>query len=86
MGRGLNVGGLPPFGTLRARAGHLEIPAGAQAPDPSGEGVIEVNMGITVVVPAYDILGLMTDPALVSPREQLAARLAEHPSGNTPDG
>jgi hypothetical protein len=44
------------------------------APDPSGEGVVEINVGISIVIPAYMIVETLMADALVERREAEAAK------------
>lgn len=77
MGGGLSVGGYPAFALLGLVQGIWTDPQGAKAPDPSGEGVIEVNMGISVVVPAYKILEVLMSDELEQERQDVLDRLKE---------
>lgn len=75
MGGGLVIGGGPPFALLGLVQGIWKDPKGAKAPDPSGEGVVEVNMGISVVVPAYRVKDVLMSEKLAQERANAAAQL-----------
>jgi hypothetical protein len=74
MAGGLREGNMPPFGLLGLVQGIWKDPKGAKAPDPSGEGVIEVNMGISAVVPAYNITEVLMADDFKEQRAEIAAR------------
>jgi hypothetical protein len=80
MGGDLVVGGMPPFALLGLVQGIWTDPQGAKAPDPSGEGVIEVNMGISVVIPAWAIMDLLLGGELAAVLKKLRALARMHPN------
>jgi hypothetical protein len=73
MGGGVTIGGGPPFALLGLVQGIWKDEEAAKATDPSGEGVVEINMGISVVIPAYKIWEVLMDERL----KGLRARTAE---------
>jgi hypothetical protein len=75
MGSGLMVGAMPPFALLGLVQGIWKDPKGAMAPDPSGEGIIEVNMGISVVIPAYTISEVLMSDEQKALRDTLAKQV-----------
>ncbi|MCA1707034.1 MAG: serine protease [Actinobacteria bacterium] len=75
VGGPITFGDTPPFALLGLVQGGWKHPEGAKAPDPSGEGFVEVNMGISVVVPAYKIMEVLMSETLARPRAEAAAQL-----------
>jgi len=73
----VQVGIAPPFALLGLVQGTWKDPRGMKAPDPSGEGMVEINMGISVVVPAYKIEDALMDEELVAARQALAPRVRQ---------
>lgn len=64
--------GLPPIGLLGLVQGTWKDHRGMVAPDPSGEGMVEINMGISVVIPAEKILEvIVNDEDFIAHRERL---------------
>ncbi|MCA1706021.1 MAG: serine protease [Actinobacteria bacterium] len=75
IGGGITFSDTPPFALLGLVQGAWKDRKGEKAPDPSGEGFVEVNMGISVVVPAYKIMEVLMSDALAGPRAEIAAEL-----------
>lgn len=77
LGGAFKVGGATPFAVLGLVQGGWRYREGMKAPDPSGEGFVEVNMGISVVIPDYKILEVLMDDDLQTQRDE--ARKSHRP-------
>jgi hypothetical protein len=76
LGSGISFPHDPPYALLGLVQGlWKKDQRGMQAPDPSGEGVVEINMGISIVVPAYKIEELLMREDVVTERGKTADRV-----------
>lgn len=71
--------GQPTFVVLGIVQGHWRHKAGALAPDPSGEGLIEINMGISIVIPAQKVMEVLMAERLKAQRDEIAKAQAQSP-------
>jgi hypothetical protein len=77
--RGRLVAGGVKFALLGLVQGIWTVPAGADAPDPGGEGVAEINMGISVVIPAYKITETLATDEAQQQRDYFVKKLPRNP-------